>query len=73
MNIRARQTKRGDRIGIFTLDDGATQIEIVCFSETYQKYRSLMTEDQIVIVEGDVSIDDFSNSTRIVARDVFTL
>jgi len=72
-NIRARQTKRGDRIGIFTLDDGTTQLEVVCFSEAYQQYRSLLTEDQMVIVEGDVSIDDFSNNTRIVARDLFTL
>jgi len=72
-NIRARQTKRGDRIGIFTLDDGTTQLEVVCFSEAYQKYRSLLTEDQMVVVEGDVSIDDFSNNTRIVARDLFTI
>lgn len=72
-NIRTRQTKRGDRIGIFTLDDGTTHIEVVCFSEAYQKYRSLLIEDQIVLVEGDVSIDEFSNSPRIVARDIFTL
>ena len=32
-NIRTRQTKRGDRIAIFTLDDGTDQIEAVCFSE----------------------------------------
>jgi DNA polymerase-3 subunit alpha len=72
-NIRARQTKRGDRIGIFTLDDGSTQLEIVCFSEAYQKYRSLLTEDQMVIVEGEVGIDDFSNSTRILARELLTI
>jgi DNA polymerase-3 subunit alpha len=72
-NIRARQTKRGDRIGIFALDDGATQIEVVCFSEAYQKYRSLLTEDQIVIVDGEVSMDDFSNSARIVARELYTI
>ncbi|VVC75782.1 DNA polymerase III subunit alpha [Aquicella siphonis] len=72
-NIRTRQTKRGDRIGIFALDDGATQIEVICFSEAYQKYRPLLTEDQILIVEGEVSMDDFSNSPRVVARDLFTL
>ena len=72
-NIRARQTKRGDRIGIFTLDDGATQLEIVCFSEAYHKYRSLLSEDQLVIVEGDVGIDDFNNSTRVIARELMTI
>ncbi len=72
-NVRARQTKRGDRIGIFSLDDGTTQLEVVCFSETYQKYRSLLNEDQMVIVEGDVGIDDFNNSTRLLARELYTL
>jgi DNA polymerase-3 subunit alpha len=71
-NIRTRQTKRGDRIGIFSLDDGTTQIEVVCFSEAYQKYRPLLVEDQMVIVEGDVGIDDFSNSTRMLAREMMT-
>lgn len=71
--IRTRQTKRGDRIGIFTLDDGSTQIEVVCFSECYQKYRALLTEDQLVIVDGEVSIDEFSNKPRIVGRELYTL
>lgn len=72
-SIRTRQTKRGDRIGIFSLDDGTTQIEVVCFSEAFQKYRSLLVEDQMILVEGEVGIDDFSNAPRIVARDLFTL
>jgi DNA polymerase-3 subunit alpha len=72
-NIRTRQTKRGDRIAIFTLDDGTTQIEVVCFSETLQKYRPLIMEDQLIVVEGEVSLDEFSNSARMVSRDLFTL
>ena len=72
-NIRTRQTKRGDRIAIFTLDDGTTQIEVVCFSESFQKYRSLIVEDQLIVVEGEVSIDDFSNNARIAARELYTM
>jgi len=33
----------------------------------------LLTEDQIVIVDGEVSMDDFSNSARIVARELYTI
>lgn len=72
-NIRTRQTKRGDRIAIFTLDDGSTQIEVVCFAECFQKYRPLLTEDQLIIVEGEVSLDEFSNSARIVCRELYTI
>lgn len=72
-NIRTRQTKRGDRIGVFNLDDGTTQIEVVCFAEVFQKYRSLLLADHLIFVEGDVSHDDFSQSVRVVARELFTI
>ncbi|HEX4044493.1 MAG TPA: DNA polymerase III subunit alpha [Gammaproteobacteria bacterium] len=72
-NIRTRQTKRGDRIAIFSLDDGTGSIEVVCFSESYQKYRSLIVADQLVVIEGDVNLDEFSNKARIVARELNTI
>lgn len=72
-NIRTRQTKRGDRIAIFSLDDGTRQIDAVCFSESFQKYRSLLNEEQIIIVEGEVSLDDFNNSPRIICKDLYTI
>jgi len=73
MNVRVRQTKRGDRMAIFTLDDGRAQIEVVCFSDTFQKYRTIITEDQLIIVEGDVSIDEFNNSPRVTSRELCTI
>lgn len=72
-NIRIRQTKRGDRIAIFSLDDGTAQIETVCFSEAFLKFRPMLIEDQLIIVEGEVSIDDFSNSPRIVCRELYPM
>ncbi|MBA3660412.1 MAG: DNA polymerase III subunit alpha [Gammaproteobacteria bacterium] len=71
--LRTRQTKKGDRMAILTLDDGTAHIDGVCFSDTYNKYRHLLIEDQILIVEGDVSIDEFNNGLRIMAKDFYTL
>lgn len=72
-NIRLRQTKRGDRIAIFALDDGMGQMEIVCFSESFQKYRQLIADDQLCIISGELSMDDFSNRPRIMVREMLTL
>lgn len=72
-NIRTRQTKRGDRIAIFTLDDGTGQLEVICFSEAFNKYRQLLNDDQIVIISGELSMDDFSNKPRISAREMLTM
>lgn len=71
--IRTRQTKRGDRFGIITFDDGTSQIDVVCFAEPYQKYRSLLNVDQLLIIDGEVSMDEFSNSTRVIVRELYTL
>lgn len=72
-NIRIRQTKRGDRIGIFTLDDGSAQIEVICFSEAFNKYRQLLNDDQVAVISGELSMDDFSNKPRISAREMLTM
>jgi len=72
-NIRTRQTKRGDRMAIFSLEDGTAAIEVVCFSDTFQKFRSLIVEDQMMIAEGEVNLDEFSNSPRILCRDILTI
>lgn len=72
-NIRLRQTKRGDRMAIFTLDDGTNTVEVICFADHFQKYRSLINEDTLVVIEGDASIDEFSQGHRIVSRDIYTL
>jgi DNA polymerase-3 subunit alpha len=73
INIRTRQTKRGDRIAIFSLDDGTGQIEVVCFSECFQKYRQHIVDDKIMVVSGEIGMDDFSNKPRIMGRELITI
>ncbi len=68
--VRTRQTKRGDRIAILTLEDSGSQIEAVCFSDCYHKFRNLLNEDEIIIIEGEVGLDDFSNQARIICREI---
>lgn len=72
-NIRLRQTKRGDRIAIFTLEDGEGTVEVICFAEHFQKNRELIIEDTLVMIEGDASIDEFSQGHRIVSKEIYTL
>lgn len=71
-NVRTRRTKRGDRFGILTIDDGTAQIEAVCFAELFQKYRSVLQEDQMIVVEGEVNFDEFNNNLRLVSREIYT-
>ena len=70
--IRVRMTARG-KMAIVTLDDTTAQLEIVVGNELLNQSQHLVKEDQMVIVEGRVSHDDFSGGIRVNARKLYDL
>ena len=50
--VRPYQTKTGKPMGFVTLDDMHGVIELVVFPRTWQQYRELCEEGNIVIIEG---------------------
>jgi DNA polymerase-3 subunit alpha len=59
--------KRGPRV-ILTLDDRTGRLEVMLFEETWQKHRDLVVKDALVLVEGMLRFDEFSDSWRLAAR-----
>jgi len=70
--IRVRMTARG-KMAIVTLDDAVSRIEIVVGNELLNQNSQLIKEDQLLIVEGRVSNDDFSGGLRVNARKLYDL
>jgi DNA polymerase-3 subunit alpha len=64
--------KRGTRF-IVTLDDGTGRVEVTLFEDVYQKYRDVIAKDALVLVEGMLRFDDFSDGWRVQARRVIDL
>jgi DNA polymerase-3 subunit alpha len=64
--------KRGPRV-ILTLDDRTGRIEVTLFEDVFQKYRDLIFKDALVLIEGLLRFDDFSDAWRIAARRVTEL
>jgi DNA polymerase III subunit alpha len=64
--------KRGPRV-ILTLDDRTGRIEAMLFEETYQKHRDLIARDALVLVEGLLRFDEFSDAWRLAARRISEL
>jgi DNA polymerase-3 subunit alpha len=64
--------KRGPRV-ILTLDDRTGRLEVMLFEETWQRHRDLITKDALVLVEGMLRFDDFSDSWRLAARRISDL
>jgi DNA polymerase-3 subunit alpha len=49
------QTSRRGKMAFVTLDDGQGSAEVVVFNETYDAARTLLREDELVVVEAKVS------------------
>ncbi|MBO3276643.1 DNA polymerase III subunit alpha [Pseudomonas schmalbachii] len=73
VNLRVMKNKRGDKMGFVTLDDRSGRIEASLFAEAFAANQSLLQTDALVVIEGEVSQDDFSGGLRLRAKRVMGL
>ena len=72
MAVRNRMTQRG-KIAIVTLDDGEGRLDMIVGSKLLSTVYPLIKEDQLLIVEGKVSPDEFTGGNRVSAVNIFDL
>ncbi|AFI91418.1 DNA polymerase III subunit alpha [Pectobacterium parmentieri] len=70
---RVMVTKRGNRIGVCTLDDRSGRLEIMLFTDALEKYQHLLEKDRILIASGQVSFDDFSGGLKMTVRELMDI
>ncbi|MDZ7805135.1 DNA polymerase III subunit alpha [Thiohalophilus sp.] len=71
--MRTMNTRRGDRMAFITIDDRSARIELAVFSEPFQQYRDLLAKDKLIVVEGEVSIDEYSGGYKMSARSIYDI
>ena len=71
--VRAMNTRRGDRMAFVTLDDRTGRLELAVFSEQYERNRELLVKDTLLVVEGQVSVDEYSGGFRMSADKLYTI
>jgi DNA polymerase-3 subunit alpha len=64
--------KRGPRV-ILSLDDRTGRLEATLFDEVYQRHRDLVAKDALVLIEGMLRFDEFSDAWRLAARRISEL
>lgn len=71
-DVRTKMTNRG-KMAFVVLDDGTQVREVSVFSEIFDSQRNKIVTDEVLVVEGKVSNDDFTGGLRIVADKLLTL
>ena len=68
--LRIQQTRRG-RMAIVTLDDGSAQVELTVFNEIYEANRPWIREDELLVVRGKATLDEYSGNVRVSGEELF--
>ncbi|MCL1826137.1 MAG: DNA polymerase III subunit alpha [Betaproteobacteria bacterium] len=66
MEVRYKVGARG-KMAFILLDDGTLPREVTVYSETLDAYRDKIAVDEVLVIEGKASDDEFSGGLRIVA------
>ena len=73
VGMRAMQTRRGDRMAFVTLDDRTGRLELAVFSELFERHRDLLAKDTLLVVEGQVNVDDYSGGFKMSAERIYNI
>ncbi|PIX05376.1 MAG: DNA polymerase III subunit alpha [Gallionellales bacterium CG_4_8_14_3_um_filter_54_18] len=70
--LRLQQTRRG-RMAVITLEDGDAQVELTVFNEEYERSRPWIKEDELLVVKGKASLDEYSGNVRVSGEELLDL
>ena len=57
--VSRRQTQKGTMMANVLLDDRTGRIEVTLFSDAYEQFNELLINDHVLVVEGDLSHDEY--------------
>jgi DNA polymerase-3 subunit alpha len=67
-DLKVKQSKKGNRFAVFTLEDFTGQGECVVFPKTYEQYREIMVDDSIVTIIGKA--EENGNSIKLIVDEI---
>ena len=63
-SLRTQMTRRGKML-VLMLDDGSAGLEVPLYNELYEKHKSIVREDELLVLQAKISKDDYSGGFRI--------
>ncbi|MEX2489310.1 MAG: DNA polymerase III subunit alpha [Pseudomonadales bacterium] len=73
VSMRAMKSRKGETIAFATLDDRTDRIEVAVFAELYAAHHEKLKKDQVIVVKGTTSADDFTGGIKMQASEIYNL
>lgn len=55
--VREKFTKRGDPMGVFSIEDAESQVEVVCFPRKWPSVKPILVKGSAYLVSGELRLD----------------
>jgi DNA polymerase-3 subunit alpha len=76
IDIGIRQNKQGKSRGAAILDDNTGRLEVTAYGEIYEVYQGIFARDNkdvLLIAEGTLAIDEYSNTPRLKVEKLYDI
>jgi len=73
VDLRITKSKKGGNIAFVTLDDRSARIEVTVFPDSYEALKGVIVKDEVVVVEGEINVDEFRGGQKVIARNIFDI
>ncbi len=73
VSVRVLRGRGGGDLCFLVIDDGTDRMEASVFSDTFDAYRSRIVKDEILLLEGEVQTDDYTEALKLKVEKVYTL
>ena len=71
--LTLKRTKRGDRMGIISLEDMTGSVEVIFFPDTFNQFAHLLSSEEPILVTGTVEHTDDAKTFKVIGQKVITL
>ncbi|MGH9844266.1 MAG: DNA polymerase III subunit alpha, partial [Blastocatellia bacterium] len=69
IDLNVRTTKKGDRFALFRIEDQYGSVKVVCWPEQFNRYKSLIQDDEVLLVRGKLELSADGDAT-IISQDI---
>ncbi|GAB3488553.1 DNA polymerase III subunit alpha [Marinomonas epiphytica] len=73
VDLRITKSKKGGNIAFVTLDDRSARIEVTVFPDNYENFKDVIVKDEVIVVEGEINVDEFRGGQKVIARNMFSM
>ena len=73
VGVRNILTKRGKKLVILSIEDARSRQDVLVFAEQFEEQLAHVKTGEIIVIEGELGVDDYNGGVKMVALSLYSL